>query len=63
MKEKKKRLNSDIRATRVQVIHDTDGNLGEMSFTDALSRAKEEELDLMEMGEKDGVTLVKMIDY
>jgi translation initiation factor IF-3 len=63
MKEKKKRLNGDIRADRVQVIHDSDWNLWEMSLSEALQRAREEELDLMEMGKKDDITLVKMIDY
>lgn len=63
MKEKRKRLNENIRADRVQVIHDSEGNLGEMSFAQALERAKSEELDLMEMGQNGDVTLVKMIDY
>jgi len=63
MKEKRKRLNGDIRADRVQVIHDEDGNLWEMSLSEALTRAKEEELDLMEMWKKDDITLVKIIDY
>jgi translation initiation factor IF-3 len=34
-----------------------------MSLSEALQRAREEELDLMEMGKKDDITLVKMIDY
>ncbi|MCD5375393.1 translation initiation factor IF-3 [Candidatus Gracilibacteria bacterium] len=63
MKEKKKRLNGDIRADRVQVIHDEEGNLGEMSLSEALSKAREQELDVMEMGKKDNITLVKIIDY
>ncbi len=63
MKEKRKRLNGDIRADRVQVIHESEGNLWEMSLSEALSRAKEEELDLMEMSHKDGVTMVKILDY
>lgn len=63
MKEKKKRLNEKIRANRVQVIHDSEWNLWEMSFTEALEKAREQELDLMEMWEQDGVVLVKMIDY
>lgn len=52
MKEKNRRLNEDIRADRVQVITDDSGNLGEMSLSDALSLAKEKELDLMEMGQE-----------
>ena len=63
MREKKKRLNEDIKASRVQVIHDSDGNLGEMSFDEALAQAREEELDLMEIGQNNDVVIVKMIDY
>lgn len=63
MKDKKKRLNEDIRANRVQVIDDEGENLGEMSFRDALAKAKEEELDLMEMGRNGDVTIVKILDY
>jgi len=63
MKEKKKRLNWDIRANRVQVIHDTEGNLWEMSLTQALERAREEELDLMEMSQNGDITMVKILDY
>ena len=63
MKEKKKRLNSDIRANLVQVITDDGENLGEMSLFDALEKAKSQELDLMEMWARDDVTIVKMLDY
>jgi len=63
MKEKKKRLNGEIRANRVQVIHDEQWNLWEMSLSEALEKAREEELDLMEMWKKDDITLVKIIDY
>jgi len=49
MKEKKKRLNQDIRADLVQVIDDAGENLGEMKLTEALTQAKEQELDVMEM--------------
>lgn len=52
MKDKRKRLNDDIRANRVQVINDEGENLGEMSLSDALTKARSEELDLMEMGQK-----------
>ena len=34
-----------------------------MSLSEALSRAKEQELDVMEMWKKDDITLVKIIDY
>lgn len=63
MKGKKSRLNGEIRANRVQVIHDEEWNLWEMSLSEALERAKSEELDLMEMGKRDDITMVKIIDY
>lgn len=63
MKEKKKRLNEDIRANKVQVITDEGENLGEMTLTEALEKAKSLELDLMEMGQKDDIVLVKLLDY
>ena len=63
MREKKKRLNEDIRAHTVQVIHDSEWNLWEMSFDEALARAKEEELDIMEIWQNWDVVIVKMIDY
>jgi len=34
-----------------------------MSFTEALERAKQEELDLMEIGQNGDIVIVKMIDY
>lgn len=63
MREKKKRLNADIRAELVQVITEEGENLGEMTLSDALTQAKSQELDLMEIGQKDNVVLVKMLDY
>lgn len=63
MKEKNKRLNEDIRANKVQVIDDEGENLWEMSFSDALEKAREEELDLMEMWQRWDIVIVKMLDY
>ena len=34
-----------------------------MSFNEALTRAREEELDLMEIGQNGDIVIVKMIDY
>lgn len=34
-----------------------------MSLSEALGKAREQELDLMEMSQRDGVTMVKIIDY
>lgn len=63
MKEKQKKLNRDIQAHRVQVIHDEQGNLWEMSFEEAYKKAQEEWLDLVEIGKKDDIVIVKMVDY
>ncbi len=63
MKEKKKRLNNDIRANMVQVIDDEGENLGEMKLEEALQKAKEQELDLMEIGQRWDIVIVKIVDY
>jgi len=63
MKDKKKRLNGDIRANQVQVINEEGENLWEMSLTDALAKAKAEEMDLMEMWARGDLTIVKILDY
>ena len=63
MKDKKKRLNEDIRANMVQVIDEEGENLGEMKLSEALEKAREEELDLMEMGQRWDIVIVKILDY
>jgi translation initiation factor IF-3 len=49
LKDKKRVLNDDIRARKVQIITDNGENLGEMTLNEAKSIAKEQELDLMEI--------------
>lgn len=63
MKEKKRPLNEEIRASTVQVIDDDGVNLWEMSLRDALAKAAELWLDLMEIGKKPEYTIVKMLDF
>lgn len=63
MKEKKRPLNEEIRASMVQVIDDDGVNLWEMSLRDALAKASELGLDLMEIGKKPEYTIVKMLDF
>lgn len=63
MKEKKKALNSEIRAKKVQIITDQGENLGEMSLSEARAIATEKWLDLMEIWKNDDVSIVKMLDY
>ncbi len=62
MKEKKRILNDNIRASKVQVITD-DWNMWEMSLYDAKIKAQEAGLDLMEMSKTRDLTIVKMLDY
>lgn len=63
MKEKKRILNDDIRASRVQVITDEGENLGEMSLNEAKAKAQELWLDLMEMSNNWNLSIIKMLDY
>ena len=63
MKEKKRVLNDKIRAQKVQLINDQGENLGDMSLSEAREKASTLELDLMEMGKKWDVTIIKMLDY
>ncbi len=63
MKDKKKRLNQQIQADRVQVIDEQWENLWEMSLEDALVKAKQEELDVMEIGQNGDIVIVKILDY
>ena len=63
MKEKKKALNGDIRANKVQIITDHWDNLGEMSLSEAKTLAASKELDLMEIWRNGDVCIIKMLDY
>lgn len=63
MKEKKRLLNDEIRATHVQLITDDGENLWEMSMSEARTLATEKQLDLMEMSQTPKFSIVKMLDY
>ncbi|MDP2090256.1 MAG: translation initiation factor IF-3 [Candidatus Gracilibacteria bacterium] len=63
MKEKKRALNNEIRATKVQLITDHGENLGEMSLSDAKAIAAEQGLDLMEIGKTPELSIIKILDY
>lgn len=60
---KSKRINQDIIASRVQVITEEGENLGILSLTEAITQAEEAGMDIVEMGEKDGIVITKMMDY
>lgn len=63
MQPPKKRINEQIIASRVQVISESGEQLGVMPLNDALSMAREQELDLVEMAVRDGVVIAKIIDW
>ncbi len=63
MKEKRKIINDAIRSSRVQLILEDGENLWEMPINDARIRAREKNLDLMEMWRKGWVSIVKMLDF
>ena len=63
MKEKRRILNNDIRATAVQLIDDEWANLGDMTLDEAKAKARWLELDLMLMWRSWDLTIVKMLDY
>lgn len=63
MKEKRRILNDDIRATNVQLINDEWENLGTMTLSEAKAKARWLELDLMLMWRGQDVTIIKMLDY
>ncbi|NDK08292.1 translation initiation factor IF-3 [Candidatus Gracilibacteria bacterium] len=63
MKEIKKNLNGDIKAKNVQLITEEGENLGVMSLKEASEKASENGLDLMEIGRKDDLVIVKILDF
>ena len=50
-------------ASRVQVVTEEGENLGLLSLAEAIARAEEEWMDIVEMGEREGVVITKMMDY
>lgn len=63
MKENKRPLNDEIKASKVKLITDEWEVLWEMSLSDAKQKARENALDLMQIGREGEVTIVKMLDY
>jgi translation initiation factor IF-3 len=62
-KEKGPRKNEDIRVPEVMVVDDDEGQLGVMKTVDAIAKAKEEGLDLVEVGAKAKPPVCKIMDY
>jgi translation initiation factor IF-3 len=63
LKEKKRLLNNEIKASIVQLITDDWENLWEMTIEEARDKARNLELDLMEIWTNWNVSIVKLIDY
>jgi translation initiation factor IF-3 len=63
LKEKNKVLNDNIRSSVVQVITESWENLWDMPIKEAKSLASEKWLDLMEIWKREGVSIVKILDY
>lgn len=60
---KKVNINKEIRANKVLLIGEDGKNLGVISLNDALYRAYNLGMDLVEVGNKDNVPVCKIIDY
>lgn len=63
MKDKKRLLNNNIRASKIQLITDDGENLGEMTLDEGKQKAQAENLDLMEIGRNWNMSIVKILDY
>lgn len=63
MAEKQTRVNNKIRSSKVLVIDNNGNNLGEMETRRAIFKARNEGLDLVEMGNKKGVPVCKIMDF
>ena len=56
-------VNEKIRADRMMVIDHLGQSLGVLSKPQALMRASEVSLDLVQVGEKDGMPIAKLMDF
>ena len=63
MAEKQARVNDKIRVRKVLVIDGDGNNLGEMDTRRALQKAQESSLDLVEVGNKKGTPVCRIMDY
>ncbi len=61
--EAQNNVNEQIRAERVMVIDGQGQSLGVLPRFQAIARAQEAGLDLVQVGEKDGVPITKLMDY
>ncbi|RJR30397.1 translation initiation factor IF-3 [Candidatus Microgenomates bacterium] len=63
MKKTRWRINDDIRAPEVRVIGSDGAMVGVMSSTEALAKAREQELDLVEIAPLAKPPVVKIVDF
>lgn len=61
--EKNRRINEDILDSKISVISEEGEPIGILSRDEALRLAETKELDLVEIGKKDGMSLAKVMDY
>ena len=57
------RINQQIRAPQLRVVDEKEGNLGIMSTADALKKAQEKGLDLIEISPNAAPPIAKIMDY
>jgi translation initiation factor IF-3 len=60
---KKHLINEQISATEVRLITESGENIGIVSRADALSRAEAVGMDLVKIGEQDGIVIAKIMDF
>ena len=63
MSNKKRLINNEIKAYKIQLITDEWEKLGEMIMSEARHLAAEKWLDLMEMWKSGDLTIIKILDY
>lgn len=61
--EYKHLINRQIRSPRVMLLDQTGEKIGDYSFLEALKKAEEQELDLMQVGQKDNIAICKILNY
>ena len=63
MKDNQHNINNRIRAKEVRLIDQNGENIGVVSFDEAITRARETDLDLVEMSAGGGIPVCRIIDY
>lgn len=63
MKDNKRPINDEIKASKIKLITDDWENIWEMSLADAKIKARELNLDLMQLWKEWDLTIVKLLDY